>query len=687
MKKLLFMLMALAMAAVSCQKENNFDYSGDDAISHTISVGVPELDASRADAATGLNSGLGAIDNYDLNASIWEEYDLRYILEIYDVTEGYANKETPIRGREIKTLDRYEPISFDVRLVPNRDYRFVVWADFVAEGTNGDLRYNTSDLNNIMRKGVAAMDESYDAYFIAKDFRIGESGLNESLILKRPFGKIRVITTDLNHLNIGSEVDKVTVKFYDNMLYTSLDAVTGVAQGQALNEYVEYTVAKASPYTEGYDADSRNMTLFADYIFAGDESKGAEEVHFEMTTWGKDGRQISTRKFESQIPLERNKLTTIIGTMLTIGSTMEILVDDNFSGEYVNNTEKDSVAIAGWGFGKLNENNNYEFAVNDGANVFTVAVDAEAIENGALKAGLYTFVAEEAKLAADNFTVEGLKVDGAEAIVRIGNMSVEKSAEGTEVELSLYYVANAEDTVSENIVLCYTTDKDIAVQKAIAKPVVESAVEGNVVTLSWAAVDGAAQYSVACNGKELATDEATRYKFEGEYDTEYTFVVVAMPKDQEANIPSEGAKVVVTTEAAPVVEPEVKETTATITFDNKSKRTIFTTSQQVWKENGIVVTNDKASSSSNVADYVKPARFYKGSKITVDAPGNIVSIVFDCNSSSYATALKNSIKTGTVSVSSDKVTVTLSEAVDNYVIASLTGGQVRMDSITVTYIE
>ena len=687
MKKLLFMLMALAMAAVSCQKENNFDYSGDDAISHTISVGVPELDASRADAATGLNSGLGAIDNYDLNASIWEEYDLRYILEIYDVTEGYANKETPIRGREIKTLDRYEPISFDVRLVPNRDYRFVVWADFVAEGTNGDLRYNTSDLNNIMRKGVAAMDESYDAYFIAKDFRIGESGLNESLILKRPFGKIRVITTDLNHLNIGSEVDKVTVKFYDNMLYTSLDAVTGVAQGQALNEYVEYTVAKASPYTEGYDADSRNMTLFADYIFAGDESKGAEEVHFEMTTWGKDGRQISTRKFESQIPLERNKLTTIIGTMLTIGSTMEILVDDNFSGEYVNNTEKDSVAIAGWGFGKLNENNNYEFAVNDGANVFTVAVDAEAIENGALKAGLYTFVAEEAKLAADNFTVEGLKVDGAEAIVRIGNMSVEKSAEGTEVELSLYYVANAEDTVSENIVLCYTTDKDIAVQKAIAMPVVESAVEGNVVTLSWAAVDGAAQYSVACNGKELATDEATRYKFEGEYDTEYTFVVVAMPKDQEANIPSEGAKVVVTTEAAPVVEPEVKETTATITFDNKSKRTIFTTSQQVWKENGIVVTNDKASSSSNVADYVKPARFYKGSKITVDAPGNIVSIVFDCNSSSYATALKNSIKTGTVSVSSDKVTVTLSEAVDNYVIASLTGGQVRMDSITVTYIE
>ena len=40
--------------------------------------------------------------------------------------------------------------------------------------------------------------------------------------------------------------------------------------------------------------------------------------------------------------------------------------------------------------------------------------------------------------------------------------------------------------------------------------------------------------------------------------------------------------------------------TATITFDNTSKRTVGTTSQQVWKENGITVTNNKASSSSNV---------------------------------------------------------------------------------------
>jgi hypothetical protein len=130
---------------------------------------------------------------------------------------------------------------------------------------------------------------------------------------------------------------------------------------------------------------------------------------------------------------------------------------------------------------------------------------------------------------------------------------------------------------------------------------------------------------------------------------------------------------------------EKTEVTATLTFDDKAKRTTFNSNQQVWQENGVTVTNDKASSTNAVADYAKPARFYQGSKITVAAEGNITSIEFDCNSSSYATALKNSIgTTATVSVSSDKVTVTLDGTADNFVIAKLTA-QTRLDVVKVTY--
>lgn len=63
----------------------------------------------------------------------------------------------------------------------------------------------------------------------------------------------------------------------------------------------------------------------------------------------------------------------------------------------------------------------------------------------------------------------------------------------------------------------------------------------------------------------------------------------------------------------------------------------------------------------------------------------MTKIIFDCNNSSYATALKNSIGTvsgATVTVSSDKVTVTFENAVETFAIAKLTA-QVRIDSITV----
>ena len=126
---------------------------------------------------------------------------------------------------------------------------------------------------------------------------------------------------------------------------------------------------------------------------------------------------------------------------------------------------------------------------------------------------------------------------------------------------------------------------------------------------------------------------------------------------------------------------------ATLTFDDTAKRTTFTTSQQIWEENGITFTNDKSASNTNIADYSKPVRLYQNSKITVEAPGEITVIVFDCNSTSYANALNNSIgATAEVEVSSDKVTVTLNGTSAEFVIEKLTA-QVRMDAVTVTYIE
>ena len=120
----------------------------------------------------------------------------------------------------------------------------------------------------------------------------------------------------------------------------------------------------------------------------------------------------------------------------------------------------------------------------------------------------------------------------------------------------------------------------------------------------------------------------------------------------------------------------------TLSFSSKNQRTSFSTSQQVWEQNGVKLVNDKSSSTSNVADYANPVRFYASSKITVSMEGKtITKIEFTCNSNSYATALKNSIGS-TATASGSKVTVELATPASSYVINKLTA-QVRMNSLTV----
>lgn len=130
--------------------------------------------------------------------------------------------------------------------------------------------------------------------------------------------------------------------------------------------------------------------------------------------------------------------------------------------------------------------------------------------------------------------------------------------------------------------------------------------------------------------------------------------------------------------------PEAPANSATLSFADVANRTSLTAEQQVWEQNGVKLTNDKASSTTDVADYAAPARFYQGSSLKVEGEKAMTKIEFACNNGSYATQLQNSITSGTVTVEGSIVTVTLPSAATSYSVASL-AKQVRMNSLTVYY--
>ena len=128
--------------------------------------------------------------------------------------------------------------------------------------------------------------------------------------------------------------------------------------------------------------------------------------------------------------------------------------------------------------------------------------------------------------------------------------------------------------------------------------------------------------------------------------------------------------------------------TATLSFADEAQRTSLSTTQQVWEQNGVTFTNNKGT-GSNIVAYANPVRLYKNSEVVLEMEEGMVinKIEFACNTTGYANDLATSIGDNAI-VSGKVVTVaSFAEESNSFVISSLSGGQVRLDEITVTYTE
>ena len=126
-----------------------------------------------------------------------------------------------------------------------------------------------------------------------------------------------------------------------------------------------------------------------------------------------------------------------------------------------------------------------------------------------------------------------------------------------------------------------------------------------------------------------------------------------------------------------------EDATATISFADVANRTVLNAEQQVWEANGVKVTNNKAGSRNDVADYSNPARFYAGSDLTIEYPG-MTKIVVDGVSGRVAgwTETANADANATISVDGTVVTIEFATPADSFTLAGLSA-QLRVKELTV----
>ncbi len=365
------LLFAFAVCT-SCSRQDELAggvASGEEIVT-TVGVSVPELFKTRTDVYDDVygdgerylgTSGMPSIGNVDLQA-----HPLTFTVGVYvkkKSGDGYALVD---KQSHTATDDN---AYFEFRLLKDQKYRLVAYADFNAapKDTLESISYTTV-LN----------DELSDAFFASEDFVAAE---NIQVVLKRPFGKLRLVAHDFNTLAAGgaSKINKVKVTYKGaTMLATNtFDALNGkfISKETAEGETVEGGYKKdaegnypveADPvvYTKEYTAEGK-----ADGVGAGNEDPVAVftmylpanysddptanptagpqayiypfDVTVEYENVNTPGLKTIERSFTIDIPVKRNYLTTVDATHFWTGkSGVMVTVDAAFDGEIVKGEEE-----------------------------------------------------------------------------------------------------------------------------------------------------------------------------------------------------------------------------------------------------------------------------------------------------------------------------------------------------------
>lgn len=253
-------------------------------------------------------------------------HDLRCILEIWSTGN---NPELMYRNEKLDIDAVDNKISFEFALEPG-DYKFLMWADFVATGAgqvNGhytDKFYDTNDLKNITLKDASLLynTDACDAFFAAQEFTKTEDVESFDATLKRPFAKI--IVSEKNKANF-EKCAKVSVSHKVPQGFNAED-------GSVSTTFTTATLSEAATLGTG-DTD---LKLFSYYVFAAPADDALGEIKLTF----KDASDVELRStaIPAGVSVVRNRCTQAKGHLVA-EATNNGKVDVGFDDEWTSNEE------------------------------------------------------------------------------------------------------------------------------------------------------------------------------------------------------------------------------------------------------------------------------------------------------------------------------------------------------------
>lgn len=211
-----------------------------------------------------------------------------------------------------------------LQLATGKSYDFVFWADAYgqdAEQSPYTIDYGTKTIT-VDYATALANDEQRDAFYSVIQGLAVTTSVSKDVTLTRPFAQINVGTEDFSAAaESGLQTASLATKMTITNVPTTLNLADGTTSGQT-----DVTFASNTIPTESLVVSGKTYNYLAmNYLLVGTD-KTTTNISFEFT----DGATTSTRTF-SNVPIQRNYRTNIIGSILTQNLDFDIEVDPGFN--------------------------------------------------------------------------------------------------------------------------------------------------------------------------------------------------------------------------------------------------------------------------------------------------------------------------------------------------------------------
>lgn len=250
--------------------------------------------------------------------SVSEEYDIRYIVNVYD---GKDEDSREAIYHFVFTKDDVSELGHSVTMpILKGDYRFVVWTDYVAQGSDSDLYYNTERFEylSLAEGRHVGSNDMRDAFAGMITATVSPSSTSADVEMKRPMGKFNFIAVDARDYDL----DGCSVVFGYNGFMPSAYNMHAVKPADSR------TGVRFDSSFRRIDEDEAELGF--DYVFV----NGKETVVSVFIEIYDPAGKLLSRSKPVDVPLVRSKLTTVKANFLTSKAGGGVSIIPDYEGDH-----------------------------------------------------------------------------------------------------------------------------------------------------------------------------------------------------------------------------------------------------------------------------------------------------------------------------------------------------------------